>query len=57
MPTGRVAYPDFFKKSTEEWWIDEITKHWDSLSIDGIWIVIISKVINSFKKIEIDLRI
>jgi len=37
-PTGRVAYPDFFKESTKKWWIDSIQRHHDNISFDGIWI-------------------
>jgi alpha-glucosidase (family GH31 glycosyl hydrolase) len=37
-PEGRVAYPDFFKKSTQDWWISEIKKHFQTLKFDGLWI-------------------
>lgn len=37
-PRGKVAYPDFFKNSTQDWWIDEIKRHYQLLKFDGLWI-------------------
>lgn len=37
-PPGKVAYPDFFKKSTQKWWKDSIKKHYGTLKFDGLWI-------------------
>ena len=39
-PKGRVAYPDFFKKSTQDWWISEILKHRnEKLTFNGLWVI------------------
>ncbi|XP_028393180.1 sucrase-isomaltase, intestinal-like [Dendronephthya gigantea] len=32
------AYPDFFKSSTQEWWIEEIKEFHKTIPFDGIWI-------------------
>lgn len=37
-PKGKVAYPDFFRKSTQKWWIDSIERHHKDLPFDGLWI-------------------
>ena len=37
-PKGKVAYPDFFRKSTQKWWIDSIARHYKDLPFDGLWI-------------------
>ena len=35
-PDGKTVFPDFFKKSTQRWWIDEIKKHYNEvLTFDG----------------------
>jgi alpha-glucosidase (family GH31 glycosyl hydrolase) len=37
-PKGRVAYPDFFKNSTKEWWVNEILEHRKKLIFNGLWV-------------------
>ncbi len=37
-PDGKTAFPDFFKTKTKNWWIDEIQKHYNQVSFDGLWI-------------------
>ncbi|XP_022245024.1 sucrase-isomaltase, intestinal-like [Limulus polyphemus] len=38
-PPGPVAFPDFFKKETQEWWVEQIVKYYNNgLKFDGIWI-------------------
>lgn len=34
-PDGKTAFPDFFKKKTQQWWIDEIKKHYKEVTFDG----------------------
>lgn len=35
-PAGRTVFPDYFKKSTQEWWINEIETYYrDGLKFDG----------------------
>lgn len=35
-PAGKTVFPDFFKKSTQDWWIQEIeTYHGETLKFDG----------------------
>ena len=51
-PKGRVAYPDFFKNSTQKWWINEIVQHRKNLIFNGLWV----DYINRFK-IKMNLKI
>ena len=39
-PPGKVAYPDYMKKKTQDWWIESIERHHTTLEFDGLWIVI-----------------
>ena len=35
-PEGKVVFPDFFNPNAQNWWIDEITKYYQStLTFDG----------------------
>lgn len=35
-PSGKTVFPDFLKKDTQEWWIQEIQMYyWDTLKFDG----------------------
>ncbi len=36
---GKVAYPDYMKTKTQEWWIESILRHHKTLKFDGLWIV------------------
>jgi len=47
-----VAFPDFFRNSTAEWWTREITEVYNnphnasrSLKFDGLWIVSVKKIL------------
>ena len=42
-PVGRSAFPDFFKPSTGEWWLDEIESLHKTIPFDGLWIVSIGR--------------
>jgi maltase-glucoamylase len=37
-PTKKTAFPDFWKKSTQDWWHNEIQLLHDELEFDGLWI-------------------
>ncbi|KAI3380902.1 hypothetical protein SNEBB_002421 [Seison nebaliae] len=37
-PEKRVAFPNFFKNETKEWWIDELQRWHRELEWDGVWI-------------------
>ncbi|XP_059472228.1 maltase-glucoamylase-like [Neocloeon triangulifer] len=37
-PPEPVAFPDFFRTGTLNWWIDEITRFYQVLRFDGLWI-------------------
>ena len=39
-PENKVAYPDFFKESTKQWWQNQIMIHHKRIKFDGLWIVI-----------------
>lgn len=34
-PSGKTAFPDFFKEKTKNWWKKEIKDHYNSVSFDG----------------------
>ena len=34
-PDGKTAFPDYFKNTTQKWWISEIVKHYKTLKFDG----------------------
>ena len=36
--TCDVAYPDYFRESTEEWWTEEMKKYRNIVPYDAIWI-------------------
>ncbi|XP_046655180.1 maltase-glucoamylase, intestinal-like [Daphnia pulicaria] len=37
-PDNKTAFPDFFKKSTETWWTEEIRLFYQQLKFDALWI-------------------
>lgn len=37
-PSGKAAFPDFFKNQTKLWWKSEIKKHYQNVPFDGLWI-------------------
>ncbi|CAF1092425.1 unnamed protein product, partial [Brachionus calyciflorus] len=37
-PPAKVAYPDFMKKKTQDWWVESIVRHHTKLEFDGLWI-------------------
>jgi alpha-glucosidase (family GH31 glycosyl hydrolase) len=38
-PANKTAFPDFFKKSTEQWWTEQIDLFYQQLKFDALWIV------------------
>ena len=42
-PVGRAAFPDFFKPSAQNWWIEEVRKLHKDISFDGLLIVRIER--------------
>ncbi|XP_042208906.1 probable maltase-glucoamylase 2 isoform X2 [Homarus americanus] len=37
-PDNKTAFPNFFKESTKDWWVQEITFFYNTLKFDGLWI-------------------
>lgn len=38
-PEGKTVFPDFFRNSTKQWWMEEIDKHYKNvLTFDALWI-------------------
>lgn len=47
-PDSPTAFPDFFKQSTKNWWIREITSFYNQLKFDALWIVLILAILQRF---------
>lgn len=37
-PFEKTAFPDFWKNSTQEWWVNEITTLHETIAFDGLWV-------------------
>lgn len=33
-----AVFPDFLKKETKTWWSDMLSKMWETIGFDGIWL-------------------
>jgi len=38
-PKGKTVFPDFFLPQTADVWEELITKHFETIRFDGLWIV------------------